>query len=339
MKRNKTLLNILLLVLIIIIIITIIESVSWCLLKIGSRPTALSPLWNMKDDNYFGYVNIPGVNYTGVKGYSNGTICYNATYHIDEFGRRYTRDEYKGSKQDLLLLGCSVTFGEGLSDNDTLQYYLSSGLKGYNVYDYAVSGYGSEHILALIDSGRIKNETFSSKKTALYMFIPAHVDRTVGDALVPWIYNSPYFTLNNGRLEKRGSFTTGRPFLTFLYNTYAMIRDKSNFLNLINFNPSPSSSQYNMVLTANVIKQARDDFVDKYNGTFILVFHPVWNRSIDKKEYNELRKIFMAMNISILDYSNYEYSNDKVIDCDLHPKGILNKDLAGMIAKDLKKFS
>jgi hypothetical protein len=42
--------------------------------------------------------------------------------------------------------------------------------------------------------------------------------------------------------------------------------------------------------------------------------------------------------MTILDYSDYEYSDDKIIPCDVHPNYILNNDIGNLLAQDIKKL-
>ncbi len=52
-------------------------------------------------------------------------MVYDVSYHFDEYGRRKTSVSSKVAKNKyVIFFGCSVTFGEGLNDEDTIPYLI-----------------------------------------------------------------------------------------------------------------------------------------------------------------------------------------------------------------------
>ncbi len=338
-KKKELLMNLLIAIFSLIIVIILVEASSFLLLQLKDDCDVVPHRMHktLADDD-LGYVLEPNSVHDSVKRLTNGTIVYNATYSIDEHGRRILDIPYVDYREHLLLFGGSVAFGEGLDDEDTFHYLLSENLLGYNIFNYAVSGYGPSHMLTLLESGDLKDEVFSDEGIAIYVLIPAHINRVIGNTLADWLYEGPYYVIENNEVVRRGSFRTGRERTTNFYELFNKIKDKSNFLKMINLELPPWSTKEHIELTAKVIKKSRDLYEEQFNGDFFVMFHPEWNRTEDKRGYSELIKQLTEVNINILDYSDYSYPDDKVIWCDQHPKRILNYDVALLSAQDLDDF-
>lgn len=55
-----------------------------------------------------------------------------------------------GNKKSIVLFGCSYTYGDGLSEEETFSLQLYKSTKGYDVYNYGISGGGVQHMLYLL---------------------------------------------------------------------------------------------------------------------------------------------------------------------------------------------
>jgi hypothetical protein len=98
-------------------------------------------------------------------------IIYDAIYHFDEKGRRLAPIENRNRRKKFIVLsGCSFTYGNGLNDNQTLNYFLSKELNDFMPYNYAIGGTGTNTTLALIESNRLAQEV-SEKMAFLFIFI------------------------------------------------------------------------------------------------------------------------------------------------------------------------
>ncbi|MDD9952982.1 MAG: hypothetical protein OXR66_01455 [Candidatus Woesearchaeota archaeon] len=285
----------------------------------------VTPLFNVAHDEHLGYTLHKNAAHTATLAREDGSICYNVTYTTDEHGRRIV-PQTEG-EQHLLIFGGSVAYGQGLQDQDTLQYHLARHLPAI-VSNYAVHGYGPSHALAQIDAG------VPASDAALFFFIPAHVNRVVGNTLAWWLYDSPYYYLVNDELRRDGSFRTGRPVRTRVYERFLWVKERSNFLQVANVNLPLWATKDDVEVTAAVLAAAKVSYEAQTNGTFIVVFHPEWNRTQDKRGYTAFTHAFAAHNVTVLDYSDYPYTDDKIIPCDNHPNGVLNKELAALIADD-----
>lgn len=292
----------------------------------GTFYTKYNDSFTIQDD-IFGHRGIPNETSKVLKFYNNGTLIYNVTYTLDEFGRR--KSEEKANKPHLILFGGSATFGGGLEDNETLSYFLSE-LTDYAVYNYGVSGYGTQHMLANLERDDFSREIPAKEGVAIYVYIDHHIRRVIGDMKVSgydWGIEMPYYYLDkNNQIIRDGFFTTGRPVITRIYR----ILSKSIFFKYINL---PTANKKHVYLTFKIIEKSRDIYKSKFNGTFYVLIHPESN---DGEESKYLMELLKKNNIGVLSYP-IEYGSQYFIPGDGHPNLELNKILAPMIVNDLSK--
>src|SRR5437879_10062020 len=80
----------------------------------------------------------------------------------------------------LLFFGCSMTFGLGVNDNETMPFYMAQYASHYRPYNYGVSGYGPHYMLAQLQRGDLTKDIHETHGIALYTFIDHHIDRPIG---------------------------------------------------------------------------------------------------------------------------------------------------------------
>ncbi len=326
--KNKTIKKILLTTIITIIAIGFIES-SFYQLNTHQRTITITRKadYRIMDEN-LGFRGIPNLIQNVLKMYDNGSIIYNVTYSIDEFGRR--KNEHKEGPP-LILFGGSFVFGAGLEDNETLNYYLTNFTK-FDVYNYGLGGYGTHQMLTQLEQQNFTKEINKTGGKAIYIFIPDHIRRTIGDMYWSYRYQwkQPYYKLNkNNELQRKGSFKTGRPITTKIYKTLR----KSNIIKYYNINLPPKRKTHTY-LTYKIIEKSKEIYEEKFNGTFYVLIHPLIT---EKKESKELKKLLTENNINILEYNlpTKNYYEEYRISGDGHPNAKLNKKLAQKIAKTI----
>jgi hypothetical protein len=107
-----------------------------------------------------------------------GYPIYDVHYTTNEYGLRQTKGNDQ-SKLSFVFLGCGMTFGEGLSDDETLPSYYSSALDfQHNVINFGVNGYGPHHALRVIESGRLSNIASGDISSVYFETAPSHMVRS-----------------------------------------------------------------------------------------------------------------------------------------------------------------
>lgn len=137
-----------------------------------------------------------------------GKESFDAMYTLDEKNRRITPKANPNPDADLLLFGCSFTFGFGMNDDQTWPWLLAKDLgPTWRVENYAYSGFGAQQTLFLLEEKRIDPPT-APERQALFLAINDQVRRNSG----LFAMNSvSYNLLENGELA-RGEMTDKSPF-------------------------------------------------------------------------------------------------------------------------------
>jgi hypothetical protein len=262
-----------------------------------------------------------------------GVTVYDAVYSIDAHSRRITPVAQPHMRHKFcLVFGCSFAFGEGVNDDETLPYYLGERLPAYMPYNYAYQGYGPQQMLALLQDGAIRRDIGEPRGMALYVLIESHINRAAGTLQIAgnWGYDMPYYTLDHGgNLVRRGSFASGRRFVTALYRRIIANRWLNRLLARRDFPPVTDRDVY---LTCRIIGASRDEFRQQFKSDdfYVVIFS-------GGRHVSTLTAYLRAMGIKYLDYhdrpefgrAEYRIKNDN------HPAPVAYKLLADCIARDL----
>ena len=178
------------------------------LLAKNDQPPPCEDLWEkgLSHDPILGYGPTPNGTMYASRLVKDDKVIYDVLYSRDSEGRRITPD--RGNKVDtaILLFGCSFTVGEGLNDEDTFAWQLGELLgEKFQVFNYGFHGYGSHHMLALIESGRLDEIARRYEHVyAFYLTMSEHGPRCVG--LAPWDNHGPRYILKKGTVKHAGKF-------------------------------------------------------------------------------------------------------------------------------------
>ena len=238
----------------------------------------------------------------------------------------------KRSRQAILFFGCSVTFGEGVADDETWPFYVSQMAKDFTVYNYGVFGYGPQQMLVKLQDPELLNEVDEKKSAILvYTYIDNHIERVIGSLAANWTRKVPYFVRDGeNHLIRKGSFISGRPFLTHLYdlmNKSALIRFLYGRLHF------PRISEEDIKLTARIIEESRNLFRERFkSNNFYVVIYPGNGYYVPR-----LAPYLERAGIKYFDYSIRP--NDAMkehLPHDLHPSPKSYKAIALKLSHDLK---
>jgi len=275
-----------------------------------------------------------------------GKVIYDVIYSTDGYRRRTVHKKYTQNNSHIILFGDSNIFGVGLDDNETLQYMFNEILPGYNIYNYAVFGYGPQQMVVLLEKGNLPQEVKSNNGLAIYSLHTGHIYRAIGSTRTMWAFQYPYYYLDkNDTLQREGFIKTGRPIRTYIYSKFSKIKKRSNFLKLISSDLPLWISKNDVHLTSKIIIKAKELYEKQFNGTFYVLNHPFngESRSFQSRKNDDLVKLLIKNNVTVLNYAtvlSYPLVNltHYEIQGDGHPNAKLNKLLASKLAKDLNKL-
>lgn len=283
-------------------------------------------LWNKFDDE-LGSVN--GKNLVVRHQLRKGKeYIYNVTYKTDEYGRRITPVKNpEKRKKFIAFFGCSFVWGSCVHETETIPYYVGQMAPNYLPYNYARGASGTNYLLALLQNRKINKEIAPTDGIGVYVYIRDHVGRSIGDVFnTASMFFMPYYEKENNKLVRKGSFLTGRPFITQLYQSLY----KSHLFNRLNREWPPIISTH-IEFMCDLISESKSEFLKQFpTSRFIVVFHP------HNKGYgSEIIPCLKARNISYLDYeANWDIASYST-PVDGHPNAKANKAIAKMLVRDL----
>ena len=267
----------------------------------------------------------------------NDRQVYDVLYRTNAWGRRETPTSDQPKHGFLLFFGDSNTFGEGLSQTETLPYYAGEVAKAYRPYNYGVSGYGPSNLLALARRGGLRQEVAEREGYAIFFFIPAHVGRVIGSSQMStgWGRHFPHFVKNaRGDLVSDGDFVHGRPFTTLAYFAWT----KSNLADYFGVDLPLWYTGSDYQLTAKVFKESGRLLAEQLNlRGFVVVLGQVYNEP-QRHMIHELQYALARERVSYLDYTGLFDTRDpqyRLSQSDYHNSALANRIIATRLVADL----
>ncbi len=301
-----------------------------------SNPSSPPPQRQLKEseayvnvDELLGYKLKPDVQASVVQ-MENNQVIYDVVYSIDEYGRRITPvDNPEKRDKFILFLGGSFTFGDGVHSNETLPAYVGQFAPEYKPYNYGVPGYGTQQVLAKLDSGEVVSGVQEEQGIAVYNFICSHIKRVIGsmDVHNVWGEHMPYYTLNsNDKLIRKGDLVSGRPTLSVIYAIMS-ISHTAKYFNIT----LPRLNDSHIAFTARVIEESAKAFKRDFNSdAFYVLIYPPASCAPTLISYLE------EVHIKYLDYGTLlDGDDDRVWQPDRHPTALGHKIVAEKTAVDL----
>lgn len=156
------------------------------------------------DHEILGYAPRPGITVRSAKRI-DGEPVYDVTYSIGADGlRSVPAPAIPAPRGSVVFFGCSVTFGEGLEDRETLPALVAGAVSDrFRVYNFGFHGYGPHQMLAAIESGLFDEIVHEPPVAVFYTALGHHVERAAGR--VVWDHNGPRYRLReDGTVERIG---------------------------------------------------------------------------------------------------------------------------------------
>lgn len=144
---------------------------------------------------------------------SGPQLIFNKDYSFDENGARYT-PKIDTPERDLIFLGGSNTFGEGVNDQAVFSYRIQEKFGNIKVSNFAYRGWGLDQAWVLLKNNRYINNKQLKRPLFFYFFYPFHLYRTLNTPQVlsltkghsPWIKNVHGTLIQNGLVKDQPYF-------------------------------------------------------------------------------------------------------------------------------------
>ena len=283
-----------------------------------------------------------------------GDTIYSCTYSLipDSGTNSIQLNHRKGFRSDsndsaeIVFLGCSITFGEGINDNQTFSYKSGEYCNTSSV-NFGMSGYGT-HQAYTIYQNRYAGLNDGKHRTFVYSFIPDHILRA--KCIYPWNTNDPYYesqgdsVVLKGKAHEVSGFAKTHKYTRYLslFNSFTFINDLTTSIVAGKAAKDLSEPDYNRVL--NMIKQMSAS-ASARGDRFILIYWDKykWRETDDSKildvsHINRNIAEIQRLGTTVIKASDvFDVNNASLfIKGDGHPTAEANELLARKIAETIK---
>ncbi len=284
-------------------------------------------------DEFLGRKPIPNMNFRWVKTL-NGKPVMNFVIHADSLSRRVTpfvdsaqtlRDKYA------VFFGCSFTFGDAVSDNETMTYYFQKDNPGYQAYNYGFFGYSPRHMLARLQHQDLTRQVAQKKGVAIYTYIEDHVNRAIPSAGWIGMYDGYFPNVDESTMQTNGVYRYVHPVKYRLGMMLFKSKVRQHYAMDFPFVYRPKDYE----LTANLIKKSQEEFKKQFNNDdFYVVIYP----DVIKKD-SPMIGLLKERGLKVLDYRKlFPFpSKQYQLQYDGHPNPEAHRLLIEQLTKDLKK--
>lgn len=229
-------------------------------------------LW--ADDPVYGYVSTgPGIIRQRCYLTDPRLVLYEKEYTLGPNGYRFT-PQAEGPKEDYLaLVGCSVTFGLGANDDETIAAQLAAMRPQTHVYNFGFPSWGPAQLLLQMRNGDVLDEIQEARGAVIYTFIMDHMWRIMPQMpLRHWTRNYPAFQLDAaGKPEYIGRMEAAYPWRNWIYGLLGQER----FVQWSRITIPARSSPEDFALCAALIEAAREEYCTRFpEGEFYVLLDP-----------------------------------------------------------------
>lgn len=251
------------------------------------------------------------------------------TISIDSLGRRTTPlpDSLPRSRY-ALFLGCSYTYGDGVSDTQTLPYYFQALAPDYRAYNYGYMAYSPLHMLARLQQGTLESEIPQKDGFAVYTLINDQLDRVIPATRWIELTQGKFPYLDEKTMQTAGVFADKRRVYT-----QAVLRFQGTGLQQImkwGYPRMHTTEHYQLLV--DIIKKSEEEYKQRFgNDHFYVVIFPGNPISAETK------RMFDEKDITYFDYSGLMSITENMLPFDnAHPAPQVYEKVAHRLNQDLK---
>ena len=273
--------------------------------------------------------------------YVRGKLLYDVPYTIGPSGLRIGPAPADDATEDCaLFFGGSLTFGEGVRDDETMPYRVGIKAGGsYKVYNFGFHGYGPNQMLAVLDHGMEREVLDCRPRYVIYQAIPDHVLRSAG--LFSWARPGPRYVVNeDDEVVWTGSFNKRRDLHPIAVKILSQFK-KSYLLRRVFLERSMSDRDID--LFARIVDESRRIIQRRYAGCEFHVIYwdneymsRIMTKLAKREAVNRLidRGIQVHLISDILPDANDEskYALDRE---DLHPTPLAHEMISDYVVENI----
>ena len=267
--------------------------------------------------------------------FANGEQLFKVDMAIDEYHKRVTPTYTTNPQKHALFFGCSVCFGYGNKDDETLPSQFASSTCDYQAYNFGYNGWGMHNMLARLEYEDIPEQVIQKDGIAIYVMLWSHFRRMIGDyhSYTQWAHKMPYYKMQDGSVKRSGIFADGRPFTSRFYEWlwhWPLIRQT-------NLNLPLSLSNEDLQLGVDIVAESKRQYEKQFgSGSFYVVIFPTAWENFPQDRLDTVLAMLESSGIEVINLVNQlNLSDDKVIPTDGHPNAIAFKEASELIITEL----
>jgi hypothetical protein len=296
------------------------------LLGSGGSSTKL-PYYPFPCDDIRGYAMPKGTRIESIATFGHEKV-YDVNYTSNRYGLRISPHDVNKfadlpkDYQNIVIFGCSCTFGVGVNDNEAWPYLIEEQSRGkYRTYDFALGGYGPQQMLRMLQTGFIDTVNMKKKPVAaIYLAITDHIARSACKYnYFIWDINGPRYELNSpNKLEYAGKFndslTSKIKFWFFRKLAKSYLISNSNWIkNLLGWNINRGDEERYI----QIVLQSKEIFTKRYGGKFYVILWGsyIWHENTGMYKY--ILSTLKKDGINVIESKDI-FANDNLKDKDIY---------------------
>ena len=253
------------------------------------------------------------------------------SFSTDSLSRRIipTNDSSKNIRDKYaLFLGCSYTYGDGVSDNETMPYFFEQKAQHYHTQNYGFIGYSPLQSLTLFQHRNLRKEIKEQQGYAVYTYINDQIDRVIPA--------SRWVELMKGRFPNlvHQTMTTDGIYLKKHHILYDFIHwgGNTNIAQYFRIGYPKIHNESHYQLVVDILKKAKVEYKSQFkNDNFYVIIFP------GSPLEPSMKNIFDQSGIKYFDYSTLLDLEKNYLPFDsAHPKGEVYKLVMDKFYSDLE---
>jgi hypothetical protein len=268
-------------------------------------------------------------------------VIYDVIYTTNSQGLRVAPHDVKAAheapsegSQNVVFMGDSFIFGEGLNDEDTIPYQFEELSGGQcRTYNFGFHGYGAQQMLRIIETGLLEKVVSNQQPmVVVYGALLQHIERASGRMI--WDAKVPRYTLSpSGRAEFVGTFADDPNLEENLKRSRSLSDPRAQ---LIAGLTGPTRTPEDIKLYVQIVLQARDLLAKKHRAKFSVLVWPLGD-----KDTNAVVSELVKGGIEVLStdqiFKEYPEPPEKYrIELDNHPTELAAERIAKFLYQHIR---
>lgn len=259
---------------------------------------------------------------------------FDVRYIFDDKNRRTMPPVSEKPGADILLFGCSYTFGYGLENEQTWAWKLSRDLgPDWKITNYGFSAYGAQEMLDMLEDGFVEKPSAPFRE-ALFLAISAHLHRPTG---LFDMFSSRY-VLRDGIAVRDGVITESPYYLLNslprMLNGSQAFREVSGRLNRYF---QKTKRDHFLKIYLSLIEQSARILKEKYNTPLTVLVWPDLDEIIPTLEKMGISAFVMRKILP--EWDDPHGSNYHIVkNSEFHPNDLATGEIAAGLAAYLREL-